>query len=61
MNDKLTRRDNEVKKLNEKISKINGEIKKIDNENKRIDLLINKEEAEAVQLRHMLNFLMSKN
>ncbi len=61
MSDKLTRRENEVKKLNEKVSKINCEIQKIDKENKRIDLHINKEEAEDIKLRHMLNFLMSKN
>lgn len=61
MNDKITKRDNEIKKLNEKITNLNKEIQKMDTENKRIDTMINKEEADAVKLRHLLNFLMTKN
>lgn len=61
MNIKLSKRENEVIKINEKISKINCEIQSLNIENKRMDLMINKEESEAIQLRHMLNYLMSKN
>jgi hypothetical protein len=60
LNDKISRKERETKKVHEKIQKIVNDLHSLDEENKRYERKIEKEEAEGEMLRHMLNFLMTK-
>ena len=58
MQDKLTKKEKELKTLNEKITKIVRDLQRLEEENKKYDRKIDKEEAEGERLRHLLNYLM---
>ncbi len=60
LNDKISRKEKETKKIQEKIQKIVNDLHCLEEENKRYERKIEKEEAEGELLRHMLNFLMTK-
>lgn len=59
IDDKIHRKEKEIKTLNEKINVIMSKIQKCEEENKKYDRWIEKEESEGEMLRHMLNFLNS--
>lgn len=59
IDDKIHRKEKEIKALNEKINAIMSKIQKCEEENKKYDRWIEKEESEGEMLRHMLNFLNS--
>ncbi len=55
--DKINHKDEEIKKMNVRINEMIQKIQVCDNENKKYERLIEKEESDALNLRHMLNFL----
>ena len=57
LHDKINHKDEEIKKLNVRINEMIEKIQVCDNENKKYERLIEKEESDALNLRHMLNFL----
>ena len=59
LNERLSRREKDTKRVNEKIQKIVNDLHQLEEENKRFERRIEKEEAEGEMLRHMLNFLMT--
>jgi hypothetical protein len=59
LNERLSKKERETKRLNEKIQKLVSDLHKMEEESKRYERKIEKEEAEGEMLKHMLNFLMS--
>ena len=59
IDEKIHRKEKEIKTLNEKINQIMSKIQRCEEENKKYDRWIEKEESEGEMLRHMLNFLNS--
>ena len=57
LNDKINHKDEEIKKMNDRINEIIKKIQVCDEENKNYERLIEKEESDGLNLRHMLNFL----
>ena len=57
LHDKINHKDEEIKKMNVRINEMIQKIQVCDNENKKYERLIEKEESDALNLRHMLNFL----
>jgi uncharacterized protein YwgA len=53
----MYKKEKSIKHFNEKITKLLTEINIYDEENKKLVNKIEKEEAEAERLRHLLNFL----
>ena len=59
IDEKIHRKEKEIKTLNEKINQIMSKLQRCEEENKKYDRWIEKEESEGEMLRHMLNFLNS--
>jgi hypothetical protein len=57
LNERMARKEKEMKKLNEKIQHVMSDLLKYEEENKKYERKIEKEEAEGQMLRHFLNFL----
>lgn len=61
LNDKIIKKDNEIKSMKEKITSILNTIHTYEEENKKTIRFIEKAESEAEMLRYMLNFLLRNN
>ena len=57
LNDRLSHKEKEMKKINTKINQVMSDLIKYEEENKKYEKKIKEEEAEGQMLRHFLNFL----
>jgi len=57
LNDRLSHKEKEMKKINAKINQVMSDLLKYEEENKKYEKKIKEEEAEGQILRHFLNFL----
>jgi hypothetical protein len=60
LNERLSKKEKEMKKINEKIQQVMSDLLIYEEENKKYERKIEKEEAEGQMLRHFLNFLTTK-
>jgi len=58
--DNITKKEGSIRNIAEKINKVKMSIRCYEEENKKICSKIEKEEAEAERLRHILNYLLSE-